>query len=489
MVPLTSLALSSGRASESFAQPDEVPPEMVARAGLSGPGWAQRVRWIHVAPEGEWRGHESGPFALTRDLFAQLRGVVAQRKTPVSLDYGHGSIKAAAVGSPNGVRASGYLLGLDVRADGLWALCELTRAAVSLVTAGELRFCSGVFLFDAPDRETGETMPLDLHSIALTSTPFIDGQQPIALSRETPFALYASADPTRTRSLDMSAISIDDLTKLLKTKADANGAVTADVIEAALKLLAAGEPEAKAEGDLSAPPADASKAAAASRTVPKATPATPKRPAARAPKQAALDMAPPSGEPAAEDPVDAVEAQIMSALGITDEGAFASLLGSNVDAIVALLQAAVAGEPTDASAIATSRDLVIAELRGQVKVLTDERTARIAAEREARVASVTARIDAAIAAGQLAKDKRAKFVDLARKSPELAAESIDAVVSAVSPTGEDASKVLVPGATALERKSDVAKPLTGVDALVAEGMRALGRDPKGAPIKPAAKSS
>ena len=134
--------------------------------------------WIDVAMPGTWEGHPAGPFTLTRETFESVLAAFNAQANPIPLDYNHQSVSGGEA------PAAGWVHKMELRGDGhLWAFVEFTDRAAERVRAGEYRYCSPVFLFDAPDRKTGEPVPCDIHSIALTNTPFLDGQQPIALTR------------------------------------------------------------------------------------------------------------------------------------------------------------------------------------------------------------------------------------------------------------------------------------------------------------------
>lgn len=150
-----------------------------ALVGLTGEGAQARTGWIHVAPEGSWEGHPDGAFTLTTAGFESCIYDAERRATPQSVDYEHASLYPTGEPTP----AAGYVQKLERRADGLWALVEFTERAATMIKAGEYRFCSGVFAFERRDRQTGDVIPCMLDSIALTNRPFIDGQEPIALSQ------------------------------------------------------------------------------------------------------------------------------------------------------------------------------------------------------------------------------------------------------------------------------------------------------------------
>lgn len=142
--------------------------------------------WIDMAGPGTWEGHPSGPFTLDAAAFRACIAAFEAQTNPIPLDYNHASIEASQA------PAAGWCHKLEVRDGRLCAYVEFTAKAADAIRAGEYRYCSPVFMFDSPDRVTGKPVPCDIHSIALTNTPFMDGQRPIALTRRA-----AVAAPTR----------------------------------------------------------------------------------------------------------------------------------------------------------------------------------------------------------------------------------------------------------------------------------------------------
>lgn len=141
--------------------------------------------WVDVAYEGAWLGHSMGAFEFTRERFEQAVRNFGAKANPTKLDFDH-ETEFAMPGAATPAR--GWVHELEVRDDEdgvahLWALVEFGAEAVEINRSGGYRFCSGVFDFEATDRMTGESIGLELRSLALTDDPFIDGQEPIRLSR------------------------------------------------------------------------------------------------------------------------------------------------------------------------------------------------------------------------------------------------------------------------------------------------------------------
>lgn len=390
---------------------------LTGAVGLTGASPESRTTWIHVAPFGEWDGHTAGKFSLTADHFGAVCAQVRAKRTPVSLDYEHASIRANGEPTP----AAGFVLATEIRDDGLWALCEFTQRAADMIKAGEYRFCSGVFDFAARDQVSGEEMLCALDTIALTNRPFIDGQHPIALSRRVPLSNGAG----------MNKIQIAELTKLLKNIGD-GVEMTPDQIKAAVDLLSAKGGEADAAAASEPPPADKADASA-----------KPGKPVALnadapAPAVALGDMPPaPAAAMAGEMPevpvedadqdeaVDEFDAKLMADLGISDADEFAAKLMANYDAIKAVLMGVA-----DAGSVAMSRDLVVKGLVSQVEAVTKERNALLSEKAEAQAVACAAEVDALIRRSPALATERDSMIALAKTSPK----EFRRVASVLAPT-------------------------------------------------------
>ncbi len=359
--------------------------------GLTGSDPESRTTWIHVAPFGEWGGHSQGAFKLTREFFESVVRQLAGKRTPVSLDYEHASIRPTGGETP----ASGYALSAEIRGDGtgefdgLYARVEFTVRAASLIRAGEYRFCSGVFQFDSEDAVSGKPIACALDTIALTNRPFIDGQKPIVLSREIPLTAGATS-------------MVIDLKVLQKALDALPGENTAEKIKMVIDLLAKKDEAAPPE----APKVDASK------PLPKTVPLTDAAPAVALadPAKAAPCADPPmpmaDPPPAADADMD-IDARLMAATGL-DEAGLAAAFDANFDALVSLLLG-------NASTAALSRDLEVTTLRGKLDELTVEVNGHRADAAKRFELSVTAEVEAAIKDGKYLPGQKTVALSLARK--------------------------------------------------------------------------
>lgn len=408
-------------------------------AGITGPGHEERTTWVHVAPFGEWKGHSRGAFSLTRERFAAVCAQIAKRVTPISVDYEHASIQPKGDATP----AAGYVLAGEVRDDGLYALTEFTQRAAGMIKAAEYRFSSGVFDFEAVDGQTGEPLGCALDTIALTNRPFIDGQNPIVLTRRVPLSAGAS----------MNKIQIADLLKILKS-VDTGDGLTADQITGALSLLASGK--AGAEPPPAADKAEASKPTGGAVALTDPTPPAPAvalgdMPPPAAPVVAADPPMPPMDDADNDEAVDEFDAKLMADLGISDADAYAALLMQNYDAIKALL---VGGDA--AGSVAMSRDLAIKGLTSQLEVVTKERNQLVAEQQRVHAAACATEVDQLIRRAPALAGERESMIALAKTAPK----EFRRMAAALAPT---TPPLTAPHAVALTKPTDPTPPVTVAD--------------------------
>ena len=381
---------------------------LTGQVGITGPDSDSRTTWIHVAPAGEWSGHSEGQFTLGVEHFKAVRSVIAAKATPVSVDYEHASIRPKGEPTP----AAGYVLATEIRDDGLWALVEFTTRAAGMIKGGEYRFCSGVFNFSAADPVTGEPLLCVLDSIGLTNRPFIDGQQPIVLSRVFPLATGA---PMK--------ITLKALFALLNSFGVKE--MSAAQLKSAIDLLSADD-----AAEEKAPPAAEDVAATAKAAGIALTAEVALADPAPAEAVAAADPMPAAPMVAADPPmadVDAgTDAKLMQATGLDEAGLDAAIL-ANFDAIVALLM----GDPTaTAASVAMTRDLTVSTLRTSLADATRRLNEYVAKENAATAVALTAEVDVLIKEGKAHPSKRSEMVALARKSPA----DFRALASMLTPT-------------------------------------------------------
>jgi phage I-like protein len=150
----------------------ETLPQMVALPFPEG----DAPEWVMLARVGVWHGH---PTVGTQRIAPEhLRGALdyfnrhyAAHGKDLVVDYDHASVAAPAVNAP----AAGWIRGLELREGDteLWGRVQWTTEAANAIAGRRYRYVSPVFRFNQPDRVTGEPVPMTVHSLALTNTPFL----------------------------------------------------------------------------------------------------------------------------------------------------------------------------------------------------------------------------------------------------------------------------------------------------------------------------
>ncbi len=131
--------------------------------------------WVMLARTGAWLGHPQAPEVIRpEDLAAAcdyFHRHYAAHGADLVIDYHHASINAPADGAP----AAGWVRAMELRNGGaeLWGRVLWTGQAAAAIARRQFRYVSPVFRFNRPDRVSGEAVPLQIHSVALTNTPFL----------------------------------------------------------------------------------------------------------------------------------------------------------------------------------------------------------------------------------------------------------------------------------------------------------------------------
>jgi hypothetical protein len=152
----------------------------------AGPFEPQKLVWIQLNKLGAFRGHQSGPFEITRQVNAEIvRNFRATQNQRIPIDFEHASEQHPTEGAipTDGAPAQGWIIDLDDRgAAGLWGLVEWLEPARSYIKQGKYKFFSPAIRFGAKDRVTSQPIGARMTSGALTNNPFLDGMLPVAAS-------------------------------------------------------------------------------------------------------------------------------------------------------------------------------------------------------------------------------------------------------------------------------------------------------------------
>lgn len=196
------------------------------RAGAEAPAWAMLVR------TGTWLGHPTVPEVVTPERLRSAADYFARHYAAhgvdLVIDYHHASVLAPRQGTR--APAAGWVTGMELRAGDteLWGCVTWTTEAANALARREYRYLSPVLRFDAPDRVTGEAVPMAVHSVALTNTPFLtelpglnetaasDGGRAVADGGETGHGPHAANGPSSEGGASMSLL--DSLAEALEAE-------------------------------------------------------------------------------------------------------------------------------------------------------------------------------------------------------------------------------------------------------------------------------
>lgn len=422
--------------------------------------------WVEMAYESEWNGHPAGPFAFTREVFADIKRLYDESEQPVPVLWGH---PRHDLGVP--IDAAGWIQSLEIRdgADGveLWGYVEWTKDAADRIALGAQRFCSVVVDFAPIDRVTGEPAGLaELYELGLTPSPFLPGMTPITLSR-----VGTPARKSTTRSLAM------DPTKVLMAIATALGLKKDATPEKMKKAFDALVALAGAMAEESVPVAEIASEGVAEMMDEKKVKGL-ARIAASVRKLAdeVLVEEMPDVEEMAEEATEAAGTMILGKLteatGLDEAGVLAAIT-EKLDQIAAMLVAGpVSGMSADAGAQmmrqttelsahkarAVELAATVATLQAQVAELSREREARQALERTARIAASFSRL---MGEGRVTEAQRDAFVAASEQNEKLALD----IYSSLPATAQPPTGAMVTGAKAA-RENPVSKLSASSDPLV-----------------------
>jgi len=142
-------------------------------------GWVDgNAKWIQLYPYDSWDHPLFGTTTIDRDVAAKLKSsfVNKVKDQRIFTDYEHGMDKA------KGNKASGELLEVDVRDDGLWGLVKFTDTAKEEIDNGEWNYWSTAHYDSWTNPHTNENFEYVLDGGALTNKPWVKGMLPLNFS-------------------------------------------------------------------------------------------------------------------------------------------------------------------------------------------------------------------------------------------------------------------------------------------------------------------
>ncbi|MFA5377473.1 MAG: phage protease [Dehalococcoidia bacterium] len=157
--------------------------ELPAVANNTAPAVPASV--IQVLRTGTFYHPGYGKFTITPNdllnMIANFGTVRPKPPTEMVVDFEHLSASEPAQVSP----AAGWVKALTRKdADTLFATVEWTSEAAAMIRDRKYRYISPEFTMDYVDKETGKKAGPTLLAVALTNRPFLEGMQPVILSRE-----------------------------------------------------------------------------------------------------------------------------------------------------------------------------------------------------------------------------------------------------------------------------------------------------------------
>lgn len=159
--------------------------------------------YITILPRG-YVSSVKGDFIVDMESFQMINDRMKQRSIDIVIDYEHQSL--GNVQAP----ASGWIKEIVLKEDGISARVEWTDKAKAYLLNNEYRYVSPVVIVRKQDKKV-----VQLHSVALTNCPAINGMMPIANSTGSVFHQDANSfhNDRHEKILDLLNLSQDDFYK------------------------------------------------------------------------------------------------------------------------------------------------------------------------------------------------------------------------------------------------------------------------------------
>ena len=145
---------------------------------------------------------EKGDFIVDGESFQMIQGNMQRRAIDIVVDYEHQTLTNSQA------PASGWIKGLSLGNDGIYAEVEWTNRARGYLRNKEYKYLSPVVFVRKSDRKVSL-----LHSVALTNTPAINGMVPIVNSFGNPALEDAGLTQTQRQICRMLNISVSDFVR------------------------------------------------------------------------------------------------------------------------------------------------------------------------------------------------------------------------------------------------------------------------------------
>ena len=142
--------------------------------------------WLHLVPRGDFPGILCAPGDASHEIIqrcddAALRAIVSNFAAPALVDFEHRSLNPAGDTS-----AAGWIRELNLRADGIWGLIELSGPGRDAVRNKSYRHLSPSLHISPGEIEPNVFRPFNLISAALTNRPNLKDLKPISNKASEP---------------------------------------------------------------------------------------------------------------------------------------------------------------------------------------------------------------------------------------------------------------------------------------------------------------
>lgn len=154
--------------------------------------------YIRVLPLG-YISSEKGDFLVDSESFRMMKEHMEHRAVDIVIDYEHQTLKD--IQAP----AGGWIKELFLKSDGIFAKVEWTKRAKDYLQNREYRYLSPVVMVREKDHKASQ-----IHSVALTNTPAINGMIPIVNSVKPFLETVPQLDKMQKKICRMLNLSEDD---------------------------------------------------------------------------------------------------------------------------------------------------------------------------------------------------------------------------------------------------------------------------------------
>lgn len=180
---------------------------------------------IQVLRTGTFYHPQYGKFTIAvadlENMIANFTNKRPKAPTEMVVDFEHMSIAEPPQVAP----AAGWVKGLSLEDEALFAAVEWTEDAADKIRKKEYRFISPEFSLNYRDKETGKSIGATLVAVALTNRPFLEGMLPVVLSEE-----LASA-------FALSELTLQGINTLIAAEGDEGYTEKADLVRRAYRAF------------------------------------------------------------------------------------------------------------------------------------------------------------------------------------------------------------------------------------------------------------